>query len=238
MDELPTPHGRRRDLADERRSSAPPSETPGRAPTPERARDDLRYLDDLVRRTQARLDPHAFHFVHWGAIVLVWYPIANALQRAERFAAMAALGAGALVLGFTLSAVREIRLTRRPRLAGADTVLSRRIGWIVAACISAGALLSGLAPAFGFVHGPNVPILWGLVYANLAFMTGVIYERDFLWSGVFIFAGVLLAIAFQDWNGYVLGPFMGLGMIVPGLRAERRVRRSQETLGGVEAEPL
>ena len=61
-------------------------------------------------------------------------------------------------------------------------------------------------------------------YANLAFMTGVVYAREYLWSGAFILAGCLLAMVLEEWNGVVLGPFMGLGMIVPGLMAERRVR--------------
>jgi hypothetical protein len=188
------------------------------------AKRELAFLRELFERTRRRLDPHAFHFVHWGAIVLLWYPVANWLQLQGRFAEMVWVGGGAVALGIALSSGREIRLASKPRLPGEDTVLTRQIIWITAANIGAGMVLSGLAPALGFVDGENVPILWGLVYANLAFMCGVVYERDFLWSGIAIFVGVVLAIAFQPYNGYILGPFMGLGMIVPGLRAERRVR--------------
>ena len=81
-----------------------------------------------------------------------------------------------------------------------------------------------IAPAFGFIAGPEVPTLWGLVYAAMAFGIGVVYDRAFLVAAVVIFAGAVVAIAWPAGNGYVLGPTMGLGMIVPGWRAERRVR--------------
>jgi hypothetical protein len=46
-------------------------------------------------------------------------------------------------------------------------------------------------------------------------------------SGVVIFVGCLIAMSVSEYGGYILGPFMGIGMIVPGLRAERRVRELQ-----------
>jgi hypothetical protein len=83
-------------------------------------------------------------------------------------------------------------------------------------------VLSAVAPGFGLIEPSNVPLLWGLVYANIAFMSGVVYDREFLWSGVAIFLGAVLAMAYQSYNGYILGPFMSIGLIIPGLRAERR----------------
>lgn len=32
-------------------------------------------------------------------------------------------------------------------------------------------------------------------------------------------------MAFPYYNGYILGPFMGLGLIIPGTMGERRVRK-------------
>lgn len=194
-------------------------------PDARRAARELDLIRDVIARTRRHVDPHAFHYVHWGAIVLVWYPVSNALQNAGRLREMAAVGVAAVVLGFVLSAVREARLGKARRLAGEDVGLARRVGYVVLANVVAGFVLSGLAPATGFVEGENVPIVWGLVYANLAFTTGLIYERDFLVAGAAIFAGTVVAMLFPRFNGYILGPVMGLGMIVPGLRAEARVRR-------------
>ena len=183
---------------------------------------DLRLIRDLVARAEQRVDPHAFHFVHWGAIVFVWFPAATLLERAGRLDLCAAVGAGALLLGILLSVLREKRLG--DRLPGEDLRLGDQVMWITIASVGAGIVLSVAAPALQFVEGRDVPILWGLVYANLAAMTGIVYRREFAWSGLAIFAASLVAMAWPAWSGVILGPVMGLGLMIPGWMAERRVR--------------
>ena len=93
--------------------------------------------------------------------------------------------------------------------------------------------LSAAGPATGFIPGPYVNVLWGFVYANMAFMIGVVYTREYLLAGAFIAAGTVLALFLPRHSGFVLGPFMGLGMIVPGVMAERRVARLKRESGGL-----
>ena len=45
---------------------------------------DLRFVDELVARARARIDPHAFHYVHWGWIVLLWFPLENWLHNHDQ----------------------------------------------------------------------------------------------------------------------------------------------------------
>ncbi len=215
------------------------------------AQQDLAFVKDIVEKTSRRIDAHAFHCVHWGLIVLIWYPLANWFWHqwvAAKDAADAAVKAGtdatihkeamvtwltchigigvaSVILGTILSIVRGAKLSKKPRLAGSNTFISNQLGIIAGANLVAGFILSGVAPANEFIAGENVPIVWGFVYANMAFMMGVAYGRDFLISGIAIFAGCITAIFLQDYNGYILGPVMGLGMVVPGLRAEARVRQ-------------
>ncbi|MEM7164990.1 MAG: hypothetical protein AAF581_05960 [Planctomycetota bacterium] len=192
---------------------------------PQEARNDLDYINRVIKQTQLRIDPHAFHCVHWGVIVLLWYPLHNLLQDLGHYSWLIALAVAALLLGFGLSAGREILLRRRPRMPGEDTHVVKQVLLIVYSLVFAGSALSALAPMLGLIDGRNVPLIWGLVYANMAFMMGVVYTREFLFSGVAIFGGVILAMIFSEYNGYILGVFMGFGMIVPGVIAERRVRR-------------
>ena len=201
------------------------------------AEEDLRYIRTVLERARRRIDPHAFHFVHWGAIVLVWYPALNLLERAGERGAMPFVAVAALLLGTALSALRERRLARRPRLPGGDTVVESQVCWIVGGCLGTAALLTFAAPATGFLDGRNVPVIWGLAYANMAWMVGVVYSAEYRWAGAFILAGSLVAMALPAWNGVVLGPAMGLGMIVPGLMAERRVRALAAETGGDAGAP-
>lgn len=185
---------------------------------------DLAYIRDVMDRTSKLVDPHAFHYVHWGAIVLVWYPLATWLTRNDRLDWLLPVGAIAVGLGALLSIGREVLLGRRGERQDGPTPIARQVVLVTFGAIGAGAVLSAIAPAFGFIAGPEVPTLWGLVYAAMAFGIGVVYDRAFLVAAIVIFAGAIAAIAWPAGNGYVLGPTMGLGMIVPGWRAERRVR--------------
>jgi hypothetical protein len=198
----------------------------------ESARNDLNFIKDIIGRTHRLIDPHAFHFVHWGAIVLLWYPLANLFTDLDRPHWILPLSVAAVGLGMGLSTIRELLRIRRPRLRGENTFVSRQVVWILASSLGAAGVLSGLAPATGFIEGPDVPIIWGLAYANLTFMIGVVYTRDFLVAGLIIFVGCVAAMLCQAQAGYILGPVMGLGLITPGIRAERRVRLLEEENGG------
>ena len=66
----------------------------------------------------------------------------------------------------------------------------------------------------------------------MAYMVGVVYAREYLFAGIFIAIGALIALANVEHAGMILGPFMGLGMILPGIAAERRVARMRKEDGG------
>jgi hypothetical protein len=201
---------------------------------------ELHFIRTILERTQRRIDPHAFHFVWWGSIVLVWYPLGNLFGLLGEAWWQVPLGIVALVLGIAGSCVREARLPRPSRLPGENTFIGRQVVWAVAGCIGGGSVLSVVAPATGFVAGPEVPIVWALIYATLAFMVGVVYAREWMVSGGVIFLAALVAMFLPDLAGFIVGPVMGVGMIVPGVMAERRVARlSREApeiaTGGVDA---
>ena len=197
------------------------------SPSSDSAHADLAYIKAVAVRTERRIDPHAFHFVHWGAIVLVWFPLANAFEQRGNLTAYALTGAAALLLGILLSVWGERRLAATPRLEADNTFIGDQVGLVAALCVGAGIVLSALGPAFQFIAGRDVPTVWGFAYATMAAMTGVVYRREFLWAGAAIFLGAVLAMAFPQWNGYILGPVMGLGLIIPALAAERRGKRLQ-----------
>lgn len=199
---------------------------------PTAAANDLEYVRRIVERTHARVDPHAFHFVLWGSLVLVFYPLLNWLELAGREAWMPWLGGGALLVGALGSTLFEA-VTRKPRVPGENTFVARQVVLVVFANLVVAFFLSAAGPATGFIPGPYVSVLWGFVYANMAFMIGVVYTREYLLAGAFIAAGTVLALFLPRYSGMILGPFMGLGMIVPGVMAERRVARLRRESGGL-----
>lgn len=193
---------------------------------------DLEFIKEIMQRTHRRIDPHAFHFIIWGTLVLFCYPLLNWLGQREDLATMRYVGIAALAIGMILSTVIEIRLSRKPRLAAENTFVAKQVMLIVFANIGLASVLSAVGPATGLIPGPYVPVLWGFVYANMAYMVGVVYAREYLFAGAVICVGAVLALLMPEYGGFILGPFMGLGMIVPALMAERRVARMRAESGG------
>jgi hypothetical protein len=192
--------------------------------------EDLLFIRRIMERTQARVDPHAFHFVLWGALVLVAYPLANWFDLAGRSDLRNWVLGAMLGLGAFGSILLEMRLKSHTRLTGENTFVSRQVVLLVAYHIGVASLLSAAGPATGFIPGPFVPLLWGFTYASMMYTIGVVYTREYTLAGFAILLGTLVALFNVEYAGMILGPFMGLGAIVPGLVAERRVARLRTQL--------
>ena len=188
------------------------------------ASNDLMYIREVLERTRSRIDPHAWQFVLWGIIVLLWYPTHNLMQLNLLPDWRFSLFVFALTVGVIGSGLFGWRMSRR-RLTAANTFISRQIGIIVFSCVGSAILLNIVGPLTGILPVELIPLIWGFAYAHIAFGVGVVYSREFLVSAAVIFAGCIAAMFRPELNGLILGPCMGLGMIVPGVISERRVRK-------------
>jgi hypothetical protein len=187
---------------------------------------DLDFVRDVLARTQRRIDAHAYQFVWWGMIVLIWYPTAYFLPEH-----MLTIGAVSLTVGFVGSALMGALKARSSRIQAENTFIGRQIGRVVFGCIAGGVLCSTFAPWSGFIPGPQMATLWALIYAVMAYMVGVVYTREWTVSGIVIFIAAVVAMFLPDHCMIIVGPPMGLGILIPGLIAERRVaamRRADE----------
>ncbi len=200
----------------------------------ERAARDLRYIREIVQRTDLRIDPQAIHFVVWGALVFVWYPLSSYFFLKDNVPWAAGIGIAAVCIGIVASVVIGFTINRKPRLPAANTLISKQVGLLTAWFIPLGMTLSAIGPlpSVQFIEGPHIPTLWGFIYASMAYTVGVVYRREFMFWGLAIGAASIAALFLRDYNGFILGPAMGLGILVPGLRAERRVRKMREEDGG------
>lgn len=191
------------------------------------ASNDLMYIREILDRTHRSIDQSAWPFVLWGTIVLFWYPIhnlmfLNVLPNWWRQLLIFALGVG--FAGMILIGRRMKR--RSGYVVGEKTFVGQQVTKICSWYVGAAVLLSVLGPSSGIIPGPQVPVVWGFAYAHMVFGVGVSTDsRQYLVSAAAIFAGSLLAMAFTQFNGLILGPCMGLGMLVPGVISMRRAKR-------------
>jgi hypothetical protein len=193
------------------------------------ATNDLALVERILDATQRRVDPQMFHFIIWGTIVLAWYPLENWLAANDR-GGQAIVAVVAISLGATLSALTGFLANRSPRLAAADPDFGSRIGLACSIFIGTGVVCS---ICIGVLGGDSrwTPHLWGLIYALMLMTLGVFYSAECFWFGILALAGTIVAAWRLELAGYILGFTMGPAALIPGLIAERRVRRLQrETL--------
>jgi len=179
----------------------------------------------VLEQTRQRVDPQMFHMILWGTIVLVWYPLLSWFEASGRgrtglWVSIVAIGGGTL-----LSTILGWHFGRRPRLAAANSTLARRLGLLTAVFVVTGILLSFAVPLLVRGGGVYVPMVWGLLYALMLMTLGVIDSREFFVFGLPSLIATIAALHWVTWSGYLLGPAMGLGCIVAGTIAERRVAR-------------
>lgn len=191
----------------------------------EQLADDLHLIRRVLDQTHRRVDPQMFHMILWGAIVLVWYPLMTWFDLHDRGTAMLVTSIAALATGCTLSTVLGARAARKPRLAAGNAHLAVQVGRLVAIFIGTGMVLSFAMPTL--VKGGERYIVhaWGLIYALMLMTIGVVYSREVFWCGLPAFVAAIAALRFPSHAGYVVGPAMGIGCIVAGVIAERRVAR-------------
>jgi hypothetical protein len=209
----------------------------------EQAARDLELIGRVLEQTRRRVDPQMFHMIVWGTIVLVWYPLLSWLEAAGRGRACLVVSLVAIGSGVLLSAFLGWRHGRHPRLAATNTLLAQRLGQLTAIFIVTGVVLSFAVPILSPGGGGRyVPHVWGLLYALMLMTLGVIYSREFFFCGLPSLLATLAALHWVDESGYLLGPAMGLGCIVAGTIAERRVarlrRESVEAADAADVDPL
>jgi len=189
------------------------------------ALEDLRVIRRMLEQTHRRIDPHLFHFIIWGVVVLCWYPTVNVLELTGKESRVGAVCAIAIGAGVALSSTFGYLAGRRQRLRAANSQLARQIQGVVATFVLSGIMLSGLLPTIQEGAERFIPHLWGFLYAFMVMILGVIYSRQFFVFGIAIFLASIAALAVMRYSGFILGGFMGLGLLIPGIIAERRVAR-------------
>jgi hypothetical protein len=196
----------------------------------EQLADDLHVIRRVLDQTQRRVDPQMFHMILWGVIVLVWYPLMNWFDLRGNGKGMAISGIAALGFGVLASTYLGWRASRKPRIAAGNAHLASQIGKLVAIFIVTGVVLSMAVPALVRGGERYMVHLWGMIYALMLMSVGVVYSRLVFWCGVPSLLAVLVMLRFPEHAGFVVGPAMGIGSLVAGLIAERRVARLRREL--------
>lgn len=193
------------------------------------AREDLQWIDKILSMTHRRVDPHLFHAIIWGAVVLFWYPLMNYFFIAHPHLVMPTM-IFFITVGAITSFAYEIRTAIKPRMKAENTQLSRQIAAIAWIFVGFGTLLSILISTVYPNNYSALYFVWGSLYFLMLATWGVFYSREFLWCCPFPLLGVVFALLWPHYAGFILGPTMGMGILIPGIIAEKRVMKMRQEI--------
>jgi len=187
--------------------------------------DDLKFIRDMVERTHREIDPEAPVMIVWGLICLIGYTSIYFLVTHQLYNWIWPVYLPLLAIGGCVTIVSGIRVSKQQKKAGVISQVSKQIGWVWCIVLVHGVVWSTLGLFYDFFGGPG--FLWAMVYSIALSMTGIIFSREWLFGGILIFAGMVIAFFIKDYAYIILGLAMGTGCIIPAIIAQKRYLRQK-----------
>jgi hypothetical protein len=178
--------------------------------------EDLRFVRDAVARREDRPRRIASVYYVWAVYVLVGYALLDYDPGVATWF---------LMLGGVAGGVASALIGRRyaAQVGEYDRAEARREGlhWaggVVLSVVAAFALAFAVPALRGQPMGQLIAVMIGLVY----FLSGVHYDRNFLWLGPVLIAGGVLVGFVPRYGWTALGVVVAMGLVVPTFFPSRR----------------
>ena len=188
--------------------------------------DDLKFIRDMVERAHREIDPEAPVMIVWGLICLIGYTSMYFLVTHQLYNWIWPTYLPLLAIGVCVTIVSGIRVTKRQKRAGLIPHLSKQISWVWMSVLVHGVVWSSLGLFYDWFGGPG--FLWALVYSIALSMMGILFSKEWLFGGIGIFAGMVLAFLVKEYAYIILGIAMGTGCIIPAIIAQRNYRKQEK----------
>jgi hypothetical protein len=190
------------------------------------ADDNLKFMRSVVEKTHKEIDPEAPVMIVWGLVCMIGYTAIYFLVMHQLYKWIWPVFLPLLAIGACVTIVSGIRLSKRQKKAGLVPQLSKQIGWVWIIVLAHGVVWSMLGLFFDFFGGPG--FLWAIVYSIALSVIGIIYSREWLFGGIGIFVGMVVAFIIKDYAYLILGIAMGLGCIIPAIIAQRNYHKQEK----------
>jgi len=187
--------------------------------------ENLQFMRLAIERTRRDFDPEAYVMIVWGLVCMIGYAAIYFLEKLQLYKWIWPVYLPLLAIGVCVSIVSGIRVSKRQKKAGLVPQISNQIGWVWMVVLAHGVVWSTLGLFFDFFGGPG--FLWAMVYSIALSMMGIIYSKEWLWGGIGIFVGMVVAFIMKDYAYLILGFAMGLGCIIPAIVAQKRYLRQK-----------
>lgn len=203
-----------------------PKPIPKNAEEQKTAADDLKFMRSVIEKTCRKIDPGWQIMVVWGLIIMIGFPVAYFLKTRQLDTWKQPIYLLLIAISFCVAVYFGAKATMRERKAGLISKLSKQIYCIWFILLANGILWTCLGLFKDHIGGFG--FLWAAVYGIALSMMGILYSREWLYGGITIFAGIIVAYFTEPYAYYILGIVMGLACMIPAIIAQRNYHKQEK----------
>jgi len=188
--------------------------------------DNLRFMRSALEKTYRQVNPDTHVLIMWGLICMLVYTAVYLLVNLKLYKWIWPVYLFLIAIGICYTLIAVFRAAKCEKKAGFVPHLPKQITWIWIVMTSHGLFWSMLGLFNDFFGGPG--FLWALLLSFTLSVTGFLHSKEWLFGGIGIFAGMLLAFFIKDYAYIILGLATGAGLIIPAIIAQRNYRKQEK----------
>ncbi len=215
----------RRNEMDKERSNETP-ETEQKGLEEQNAADDLKFIRSTLEKTYRQIKPETHNTVMWGLICMASYIGIHFLIKFQFFTWIGPLYVSLMTFGLCFSFLTMYIVIKRQKKDGFFPLLLKQ-----ACCVC---LIIMFTVIFWDRMGLFDKIFCGsgFIYAMAISMMlcilGIFHSKAWLFGGMLVFIGMLLAFIVKDYAFVTLGIATGLGFIIPAIIVQRNYNKQEK----------
>ncbi len=190
--------------------------------------DDLKFMRSAVEKTYKQLKPETHVTIMWGLVCMAAYISIHFLVKHNLQKWITLLYFSLMSFGVLYSLISWFLFLKRQKKNGFVPQLPSQIGWIWVIVMfpvifwDRMGLFKNIFCEAGFMYAMGLSIALSL--------TGIFHSKEWLFGGVLIFVGMLLAFFTKDYACpfIILGLAIGAGLIIPAIIAQRNYRKQEK----------
>ncbi|MFC1677730.1 hypothetical protein ACFL3G_11805 [Planctomycetota bacterium] len=190
--------------------------------------DDLKFMRSAVEKTYKQVNPDTHPMIMWGVICLVSYPAIHFIRH-EHFNWIWAVFLPLVAFGLCYVFITWRLIIKRDKKAGFVSHLRKQLVCVlIITMVWHGLTWSILGMAFNNYCAGDPGFLFAILFSISLSIVGVFHTKEWLFGGIGIYIGVLLAFFIEDYSYIILGLATAAGLIIPAIIIQRNYRKQEQ----------
>ena len=191
--------------------------------------DDLRVVRSAIEKTYKQVNPDSHTMIMWGIICMICYPAIHFLARNQLIKWTWAVFLTLAVFGLLYIFVTWTLISKREKKAGFVSYLRKQLAWVwITVMVMHGLTWSILPTAFSNYCVADPGFLLAIFFSIALSITGIFHSKEWLYGGIGIYTGTLLAFFVKDYGYIILGLAAGSGLIIPAIIVQRNYHKKEK----------